>query len=133
MPDLKLIAFDAEDLSVLSAHLQDAVLKVGDMTFRPGEKRFAAILRRFDWATALAAADDEVSFAGSCAGHPEQTLVVIHRWIDEAGDIREQFRTVKPGLPFDKDRHSRVFTFHEVEGEEEPEERVDLLGLAKGP
>ena len=30
MPDLKLIALDAEDLSVISAHLQDAVLKVAD-------------------------------------------------------------------------------------------------------
>ena len=49
MPDLKLIAFDREDLSVVAAHLQDAVLKVGDMTFLPGEKRFAAIARRFDW------------------------------------------------------------------------------------
>lgn len=83
-----------------------------------------------DMGTALAAADEEVSFAESCADHPEQTLLVLHRTIDEAGDIREQFRTVKAGLPFDKDRHSRVFAFHEVEGEEEPEERVDLLGLA---
>ena len=31
MDNLKLIALDAEDLKVVSAHLQDAVLKVGDM------------------------------------------------------------------------------------------------------
>ena len=31
MPDLKLIAFDTEDLGVVSAHLQDAVLRVGEM------------------------------------------------------------------------------------------------------
>lgn len=53
MPDLKLIALDAEDLAVVSAHLQDAVLKVADMTFLPREKRFAAVANRFDWVDAL--------------------------------------------------------------------------------
>ncbi|HEY7549151.1 MAG TPA: DUF2948 family protein [Hyphomicrobiaceae bacterium] len=53
MPDLKLIALDAEDLAIISAHLQDAVLKVGDLAFLPREKRFAAIANRFDWLDAL--------------------------------------------------------------------------------
>lgn len=53
MTDLKLIALDAEDLNILSAHLQDGVLKVADMAFLPRERRFAAILNRFDWAAAL--------------------------------------------------------------------------------
>jgi hypothetical protein len=79
---------------------------------------------------ALAAADEEVAFAESCADHPEQTLAVIHRTIGEDGAVREQFRTVKAGLPFDKDSMSRVFAFHEVDGEEEPEEHVDLATLA---
>jgi hypothetical protein len=52
MDQLKLIAFDAEDLGVVSAHLQDAVVRVGDMTYLPREKRFAALLSRFDWARA---------------------------------------------------------------------------------
>ena len=52
MPDLKLIALDAEDLSVISAHLQDAVLRVGDMVYLPKEKRFVAMANRFDWARA---------------------------------------------------------------------------------
>ena len=56
MPDLKLIALDAEDLSVISAHLQDAVVRLADMTYLPGEKRFAALANRFDWAQALAQA-----------------------------------------------------------------------------
>ncbi|CAN7592438.1 DUF2948 family protein [Bosea sp. LjRoot237] len=46
---LKLIALDAEDLSVISAHLQDAVLKRGDIAYLSAEKRFALALRRFDW------------------------------------------------------------------------------------
>jgi hypothetical protein len=53
MPDLKLIALDSEDLAIISAHLQDAVLKVADMAFLPREKRFAAVANRFDWVEAL--------------------------------------------------------------------------------
>jgi len=49
MPDLKLIAFDTEDLGVISAQLQDAVLRVGDMKYLPREKRFVGIANRFDW------------------------------------------------------------------------------------
>ncbi len=91
--------------------------------------RLVAELGAPDMATALAAADEEIRFAESCAQHPEQTLVVIHRRLDENGDIREQFRVVQAGLPFNKDSFSRVFTFHAVEGEEEPEEHVDLTSL----
>ena len=54
MAELKLIAFDADDLAVISAHLQDAVLKVGDIAYLPRERRFAAVGNRFDWADALA-------------------------------------------------------------------------------
>lgn len=56
MSDLKLIALDADDLNVLSAHLQDAVLRVADMAYLPHERRFALVLNRFDWENAAAAA-----------------------------------------------------------------------------
>jgi hypothetical protein len=46
---LKLIALDIDDLAVLSAHLQDAVLKVADMAWLPAQRRFALAARRFDW------------------------------------------------------------------------------------
>ncbi|MCT8990332.1 DUF2948 family protein [Chelativorans sp. SCAU2101] len=46
---LKLAALDEEDLSVISAHVQDAVAKVGEMTFSKREKRFAMVMRRFAW------------------------------------------------------------------------------------
>lgn len=49
MEQLKLIAFDADDLAVMSAHLQNASLKVRDMAYMPGQKRFAAIASRLDW------------------------------------------------------------------------------------
>lgn len=46
---LKLVAFDEEDLAVVSAHLQDAALRAEDLAFLPKEKRFALCARRFDW------------------------------------------------------------------------------------
>lgn len=55
MDTLKLIAFDAEDLAVVSAHLQDACVRVEDMAYLPREKRFVVIANRFDWAGAQAA------------------------------------------------------------------------------
>ncbi|WP_114184770.1 DUF2948 family protein [Microvirga aerophila] len=48
---LKLVALDAEDLAVVSAHLQDALLRVGDVLYLPGERRFVIQTRRFDWET----------------------------------------------------------------------------------
>lgn len=53
---LKLIALDGDDLAIISAHLQDAVLKIGDIVFRPAERRFALALRRFDWEGAASGA-----------------------------------------------------------------------------
>jgi hypothetical protein len=53
MTPLKLIALDEEDLAVVSSLLQDAVIRVADMTYLPGQKRFAAVLNRFDWEKAV--------------------------------------------------------------------------------
>ncbi|HEX2554360.1 MAG TPA: DUF2948 family protein [Microvirga sp.] len=46
---LKLVALDADDLAIVSAHLQDAVIRIGDLAYLPGERRFAFAARRFDW------------------------------------------------------------------------------------
>lgn len=53
MEKLKLIALDPEDLRVLSCHLQDAVIRVGDMAYVKQSMRFAAIANRFDWEGAV--------------------------------------------------------------------------------
>lgn len=63
MTQLKLIAFDVDDLNVVSAHLQDALLRVGDMALLPREKRFAAVMSRFDWARVIA--DETPTTSGS--------------------------------------------------------------------
>ncbi len=46
---LSLMAVDAEDLQVMSAMLQDAVLAVRDMTWHAGQRRFAMLSNRFRW------------------------------------------------------------------------------------
>ncbi len=55
--DLKLIALDPEDLNVLSCHLQDAVMRVGEMTYLKSDMRFAVIANRFDWEGAVKKSD----------------------------------------------------------------------------
>jgi hypothetical protein len=49
MDVLKFVVLDEEDLEVASTHLQDAVLKVSDVLWRPREKRVVVALNRFDW------------------------------------------------------------------------------------
>jgi hypothetical protein len=63
MTQLKLIAFDDDDLQIVSAHLQDAILRVGDMALLPRDKRFAAVIDRFDWARVHASAPGKAELA----------------------------------------------------------------------
>jgi hypothetical protein len=46
---LRLRALDAEDLRVISALVQDAVLTGGDMAWMRRRRRFAALVNRFRW------------------------------------------------------------------------------------
>lgn len=43
------MAADEEDLAVISACLQDAIVKLGDFAYLPGERRFAFVANRFLW------------------------------------------------------------------------------------
>ena len=55
-PDqLKFVVLDEEDLEIVSTHLQDAVVKVSDVLWRPRENRLVVALNRFDWESAQAA------------------------------------------------------------------------------
>lgn len=49
MDFLKLVALDEDDLEIVSAHLQDAVMRVGGLAYRPREMQFAAEVNRFVW------------------------------------------------------------------------------------
>jgi hypothetical protein len=79
-----------------------------------------------DIAAARAAAQEEFEFTASLCNHPQDTLIAVHR-VHEGGEIHETFRTLRPkGGP----KPLRAFAFLDVEGEEEPEEKVDLAGMA---
>jgi hypothetical protein len=68
MEALKLVAFDDQDLSIISAHVQDAVMKVGDLEYLPARKRFVVPMNRFAW---------EVK-SGFLRRHNERRQSVLH-------------------------------------------------------
>ena len=99
------------------------------------ERLAAKLLEKFgapDLAAARGAAEEEVAFAASLCDHAPQTLLAVQRSVED-GEIRERFRTLRPREAVaganSLHAHASAFTFHEVEGEEEPEEQVDLMGL----
>jgi hypothetical protein len=51
---LKLIALDADDLAVISAHVQDARVQTADIIWRQREKRLVIGMSRPDWEQTLA-------------------------------------------------------------------------------
>ena len=78
-------------------------------------------------AAATVAAEEEVAFAQSLCSVPADSVVAVHRtYVD--GAVRESFRSLRP-----RDRKSlgKVFSFLEVEGEDEPGEQIDLAALAE--
>jgi hypothetical protein len=108
----------ADEREALVRHLADAlVARFG----APGD------------AEALRAARDEIDFAASLCSHPPGTVIALRRTV-ECGAIREQFRTLHPregGTPGADRLHAFARAFEFVETDE-PEERVDLIGLRDG-
>jgi Protein of unknown function (DUF2948) len=49
----KLIALDPDDLAVISAHVQDAAVRVVDIIWRQSEKRLVVGMSRIDWDQAV--------------------------------------------------------------------------------
>jgi hypothetical protein len=95
------------------------------------EKLARQLVEKFgapDLATAHAAAEEEVAFAASLTDHALATLIAVHR-VREHGAIRETFRTLRPR---EGQQNLRAFAFMDVEGDDEPSETVDLVGLAQG-
>jgi hypothetical protein len=80
-----------------------------------------------DLGAARAAAQEEVAFAASLCDHPRDTLIAVRRTFED-GAIREAFRTLHPR---GTRKPMRAFSFLEIESEEEPNEEMNLLALAK--
>ena len=81
---------------------------------------------------ALPAAREELAFAESLADHPVSTLIALHRTVEQ-GEIREQFRTLRPGRPV---REVRAFSLVETDAPaadgDAVEDSVDLAALIGG-
>ena len=83
-----------------------------------------------DFATARAAATEEIAFAASLCDHPAQTLLALHRTLED-GEIRERFRTLTPRDASQTEGFG-AFEFLEVTGEDDGlAEQVDLLKLGR--
>ncbi len=82
MQDLKLVALDEEGLAVISAHAQDAVIRVADMGFARSDKRFVIMMNRFAWEHG--GGDDRPKTAIRCrsAMHFDHVLDVRSRGIN---------------------------------------------------
>jgi hypothetical protein len=104
-------ASKAERMSVIDMLAKQLVAKFGAPTIED----------------AVAAAEEEVAFAESLCTQPRDTLIAVHRTYED-GNVREMFRTLRPR---DGAKPARAFSFLEVEGDDEPAEQVDLVGLAE--
>lgn len=95
---LKLLAEDEEDLRVIAACLQDAVLPIGEMTYQPREKRFVMVVTRFLWERAEEAdADDRTYRRVHCAVRFDGVTGVKARNLDRKRSSRiVELLTVEP-------------------------------------
>ena len=83
-----------------------------------------------DLATARPAAEEEVAFTESLCSHPVSSLVAVHRAVSD-GEVRESFRRLQ--LKEGQDRHSKAFSFLEVEDDAEPDSRLNLADMTLEP
>lgn len=77
---LNLVARDAEDLQVISALVQDAVLTGADLTFQKSKRRFACLINRFRW-------EDEAAAEASKRPYERVRAMLV---IEDAGAVRSQ-------------------------------------------
>jgi hypothetical protein len=87
-----------------------------------------------DLEAARAAAGEEIAFAATLCRHEVNTIIAMHRTLED-GNIKEQFRTLRPreGANAGADSlHAFARAFQFVETDEEPAEHVELTDLMRG-
>jgi hypothetical protein len=83
-----------------------------------------------DLTAARIAAEEEVAFAESLCTEQQDTLVAVHRTVED-GAVHETFRTLRPR---NGPKPLRAFSFLEIEGEDDavlPDDHVDLVAIAE--
>ncbi|MGB8274714.1 MAG: DUF2948 family protein [Alphaproteobacteria bacterium] len=74
---LKLRAADEEDISVISACLQDALVQCENLSFLPGERRFVMLAKRFKWEHCPEFMKDSGPAAAPCESYERTNCVVV--------------------------------------------------------
>lgn len=85
--ELKLVALDKDDIEVISAHVQDSLVKIADILWRPSEHRFVIALNRFDWMSAAEIANT-TKMSGKVSG--------------TAAAIKPDYRRCRTALRFER-------------------------------
>ncbi|MGZ3410377.1 MAG: DUF6505 family protein [Xanthobacteraceae bacterium] len=109
-------------VQIVEASEQDRLAAVGALA-----EQLAANFGAPTMQDAKAAAEQEFAFASSLCTPPEGTLIAIHR-VEENGEIRETFRSLRPK---DGPKPLRAFAFLDVEDDDDPGERIDLAALGQ--
>lgn len=79
-PPLRLRAEDAEDLAVISACMQDALVTVGDLAYDPGARVFVLAANRFRWEDCRPVAEGDGRFERTlCAVTFDNIVAVSYR------------------------------------------------------
>ena len=99
---LKLRAEDAEDISVIAACLQDALVMVADMAYLPDDQRFALVANRFRWEDGSNKGDGRTAFSRvNCGVRFDGVTHVRRRNIDRMKPGRTlELLTIRPGDGF---------------------------------
>lgn len=82
-----------------------------------------------DVAAARPAAEEEVAFAESLCTHPISSLIAVHRSVGD-GEVRESFRRLQ--LREGQDRHSKAFSFMEIDDDAGPDQHLNLADMTDG-
>ena len=103
---LKLRARDPEDLRVLSACLQDALVPLADIAFLKPEQRFVLVVNRFMWESA----PEEPELSAVVEAKAETAAEDDARFEDAEG-AAPPYQRVNAGLTFDRVRAVRFRGF----------------------
>jgi len=93
---LKLAARDADDLEVIAACVQDALVPIGEMAFLPAEQRFVLAINRFRW-DRIDPNESPKGSRPSTRGAPSRDAAF---W--EKGDAGPRYERVHSGLRFER-------------------------------
>ncbi len=106
---LKLRARDPEDLRVLSACLQDALVPLSDIAFLKPDRRFVLVVNRFMWESAPEAEELSAEVAAKAEAAPGAGEDDAR--FEDAEGATPPYQRVNAGLTFDRVREARFRGF----------------------